>query len=316
MLYSRDMRGINYLGKMIMRDDLEERQKWVTRLRIERTVKPSDYLYFKDGMNHWRYAAFNGKIINTYFDKDFTDYIFTRQIEGALPPNEHCVIADFGSGSGHVGFYVASQLTRWKRSVLPYGFDNFQKSFWTGKKPTPKIVTYERDLSKLSFGSNAFDAGICRFALPFIGKEDQQQALKNIYEALKPGAVVVILNDGAFDDTGKDKSWNIIFAGDDQKKRKYKLYYPSCKELTRMAETVGFKVIHKEDLTDIAFGYISPQILAEVYSLKLTNRNDRKKTVKLREKFWKWKKIHPSWFEPKRGSLRALWPMYKLVLRK
>jgi ubiquinone/menaquinone biosynthesis C-methylase UbiE len=304
-----------------MYDVSKEHKKWVDRFYSERNAAPDGRL------NYWRYAIFKdeqdksnskGKLINTYYDRGFIDYIFTQQIARALPPEQKCVIADFGCGDGLVAKTVVEQLGRPNDSVLPVGIDNYDIDFWRGEKPTPKIQTVvEGNLLDLHvyFDQDYFHAGIFRFALPFIRKDDQQEALNQIYKVLKPGAVLVVLNDGAFNKTERKKSWNTLFAKCATYGRLANKYYPSCESLKGMAEIAGFHVKdeYAKDLTDIAFGYLSPQICARVFK---PNKDQRKR---LKTLFEAWKQKDVLQFEPdflRPNSLRLPWPMYTCVFEK
>lgn len=285
----------------------EERQKWIARNYLERNIAPDGRL------NYMRNVIFNDKLINSYYDPDFINYIFTQHIKSALPENEKCMIADFGCGSGLVAKTVVEQLGR--PDVLPIGFDTYNKDYWRGYKPIPEIQTFQRDLKDLRFTSNTFHAGILRFALPFIRENDQPEVLKQIYEVLKPGAVLVVLNDGAFNETERDKSWNTLLAECVTFEGLTSMHYPSFDSLKVIVEKVRFQIKDKKDLTDIAFGYLSPQICARAFK---PNKDQRKRLKTLFEK-WKQKDVlpfEPEFLRPKPRSLRVLWPMYTCVLEK
>lgn len=277
--------------------------QWLVRAYSELLDAPNG------GLNFFRNAIFFGERINTYVDAGFMDYILTQPIANALPEKGKCVIADFGCGSGHVGYHVASQLTRPKRPVFPIGFDNYDKNFWL-TNPTPKILTYQRDLKSLRFMPNMFHAGILRFALPFVHKKFQPDALKQIHAVLKPGAILVVLQDGVFNKTKPENSWNTLFAACGTFERLHGLHYPSCDSLQAMAKKAGFRVKAATDLTDIAFGYLSPESCAKAF--KLTPKEHQR----LNTLFQKWRQKNVLPFEPDPNSLRVLWPMYTCVLQK
>lgn len=291
--------------------DLGNREKWIARHYAERNAA-------SDGrLNEWGNVIFNGKLIDGYFSEALIDYIFTQQIANTLPVSGECLIADFGCGSGHVSNRVASQLTKPERPVVPIGIDKFDENFWRRGKPDFDIETVvEGNLLKLPIKENAFHAGILRYVLPFIHENDQLLALEQIYRVLKPGAVLVVLNSGVFNQTEKDKSWNKLYEECCAFNGLHNMHHPSCESLIDMATiNVKFHVKHKEELTDIAFGYLSAQICSRAYNL---NKEDRKKLKTLFEE-WKQKEVlpfEPAFIRPMPSSLRVPWPRYLIVLQK
>ncbi len=285
----------------------KKQKNWLRRRDLEQTFAPNGAL------NRWRQVIFNGALIDSYSHKGFIDSIFTQPIAQALQPYGRCVIGDFGSGTGHVAKTVVEQLERLKNDdVLPFGIDRYNEDFWK-EKPSPVIQTAQGSLTELPFKPNVFHAGILRFSLPFVCKNSQPEALKQIYRALKPDAVLVVLNDGVLNETETDKSWNDLFAECSTFEGLSKMHYPSYDRLKVMAEEVGFKVSPATDLTDIAFGYLSPEICAHAFQ---SDKEQRKRLKFLFEK-WRQKKVLP--FEPETlrpNSLRVLWPMYTCVLQK
>ncbi len=295
-----------------MSDDLREKEKWVTRAYSERRFAPDG------GLNFWRNVIFRDELIYSYCDPGFVDYIFTKPIAAVLS-NRKCMIADFGSGDGHVAQTVVSQLGRQgDRAVLSVGIDIDRVDLLAMKQEGPDVQPVQGNLLHLPFAPNSFDAGILRFALPFISEENQPRMFEQIYSVLKDGAVLVVLNDGVLE-TETAAHYNTLFAECAASTGRWTVdqlltdrHFPSCESLKFMAEEAGFEVKAESvsDLTDIAFGYISPEIYATAVPLK----EDQYRRLENVFKEWKEKDVLP--FEPKPDSLRVPLPMYTCVLQK
>jgi ubiquinone/menaquinone biosynthesis C-methylase UbiE len=269
-------------------------------------------------MNVWRSVIYKGALIDSYNDKGFMRDLITRPIARELPQNLTGTIADFGSGNGFVGKTVAAQLSQaYRRRALPIGIDSFDKDFWAAK-PAVMIPTVQGDLKNIPFKKNTFDAGILRFALPFVPPKSQPRALEQIYGVLKDGAVLVVLNDGVLNENKTAEAYNALFTsaaalaeGLPIRRVKAARYFPSCERLESLAEKAGFTVKASTDLTESALGYTSPEIYARTFNSTAAQKKE------LKAAFEKWKRQGALPFDPSRpDSLRVPWPMYACVLRK
>jgi SAM-dependent methyltransferase len=285
------------------------RKRWVTRRDAERRVA-------LDGrLNHCRYVIFDNKLINGYRNHEFIRFAFTLPIASVLPASKS-LMGDFGSARGYVGRTVADQLNQQAgRRVVPIGFDNFREDFWQGPREKPLIKTFHRDLRRLNFRAEGFHAGILRFALPFVPKDDQPEALRQIYHVLKPGAVLVVLNDGVFKEAETGRAWTPLITEVASVEGMSGMHYLSCEKLMQLAKEAGFEVTQAEDLTERAMGYLSPRLFAET----LEPEAQAAALARLEPVFRTWKEKDRSSFEPAfldPDSLRVPWRMYRCVLRK
>jgi ubiquinone/menaquinone biosynthesis C-methylase UbiE len=280
-----------------MSDVSGEGKNWVARAYSGPTAGQDDGL-------GWGKAIFRGKVIDVYNDPDLIHAVFTQQLASALPKDK-CIIADFASGNGYVARTVVSQLERPDdRRVVPIGIDSYDKKYWP-KIPAPRIRTVQGNLLDLPFKPNSFHAGILRFALPFIPKDDQPEMFKQIHDVLKPGAILVVLNYGVLNDGISSDAYNRLFAAGTACEQAV-THNPSCESMTAMANKAGFRVNPATDLTGAVVGYISPKIYVGLYKLNPDQQES------LKTAFEAEKDVLP--LEPK--SLRVRRPMYACVLKK
>lgn len=292
-----------------MSEHLTEEERWAKRAEAERRFAPNGEA------NKWRKGIFGNKLIDVYFNPDLIKFIFTQRIAQALPKTGYCRIADFCSGTGHVGRRVAKQLTKPSRRVHPTGFDDFIETFWIYGKPSVCIPTHKCSLPELDYSANTFDAGILRFAMPFIRNDLQPQAIKRMFRVMKPGGVLVVLNDGAIDAKTARVAYErfiegLVAGGKTEESARSWLYTSSYEELKGMGEAAGFVVGPAKDLTDTVINYISPESMAQSRGL------DDEQKARLLAVYARSKKEHPTHFEPDPNSLRMPWRMHTFTLTK
>ncbi|MGE4352189.1 MAG: class I SAM-dependent methyltransferase [Bdellovibrionales bacterium] len=291
-----------------------EDKKWLRRCEAELLAQPYGGMEAALGR-----AVFRGKLINSYLDDSFLYSTISSHIAPALPYGE-CLLGDFGSGTGIRGFKVADQLQRPDHCIVrPIGVDIFNKELWTESKPKFFIPVVQGDLKDLPIKSNTFHAGLFRHALAFVPKDDQPKVFEEIYQVLKPGAVLVVLNFGAFNKTEAGVAWNALFAKTAECEGLYNMHYPTCDDVMAMAKKAGFLVKHAFDLTDEAFSLFSPQVAALVIDKELDWPTKRKMRRELKALFQERKQdgvmaFEPSALRPK--SLRTALMMYSCVLEK
>lgn len=292
----------------------QDQQKWVRRIYAERPFAHDSRL------NRWGHAIYNNKLIQYGPHGPFLHTIFTSQIAPVLPPGK-CLIGDFGSGNGSVSDTVACQLQRPEDSpARPVGVDIFNETLWSREKFELLIPIIQGDLRQIPVKDNTFHAGLMRFALPFVPKADQAGVLQEIHRVLKPGAVLVVLNHGGFNETAEDLAWNSLFAETARFEKLTHMHYPSCERLVQMAtKDARFNVQHTQDLTDIALSYFSPQVAGQGIDGKLPQPTKRRMRQELKALFEACKQEGVLPFEPRSlrpKSLRVPWRMYTCVLKK
>lgn len=263
----------------------------------------------------WGEAVYCGEPIDIYYNINLIRDYFTKPIEGALPKNEKCKIADFGSGDGHVIQTVFSQLARPEGFVCPFGIDFNKENLVIMEQTAPNVKPCLCNLLKLDshFEQDFFHAGIFRFVLPFIRKDDQQKALDQIYKVLKPGAILVVFNYGGFSEGLVSDAYSRLFAAGSACEQII-THNPSCECVMDMAAKAGFKVDKRKafDLTDVVVGYISPKIYSDVFKRNhgVELSSDQQRILKVA--FEAEKNVLP--IEP--SSLRVRRPMYTCILEK
>ncbi len=213
--------------------------------------------------------------------------------------------------SGHVIQTVVSQLGQPEdRRVLPIGIEVDGAALRKMKEKASGVQPVRGDLLDVPFDPKAFHAGILRFVLPFIGKDDQLLALKQIHNVLKDGAVLVILNDGVLKESKMAEDYKTLFAECAAHEGFSNMHYLSGESLIVLADKAGFDVEAAVDLTDIVFGYLSPESFARAAQLT----PEKRRSLEAVFKACKQENVLP--FEPDPDSLRVLHPMYTCVLKK
>lgn len=293
-----------------------EQRKWLERSRAE-------LLYAR----HWQVlgvcgnAIFDNKLI-TYGPHDaFNRYVFTSRL-GPLLPQGKCLIGDFGSGNGFLSNKICGQLRQAREGCVAssVGIDIIHETVWRNEERKFYIPIIQGDLKNIPVRDKTFHAGLSRFVLGFIPKEDQGRVLREFYRTLKPGAPFVIFNYGGFTESAADLAWNRLFAETAKYEGLHNMHYPSCERLARMAtEEAHFNVLHQEDLTDLAFAYFTPQTAAQGLCRKLSQAQKRQKRQELKDLFQGYKNDGVLAFEPpelRPQSLRTPLRMFVLVLQK
>jgi SAM-dependent methyltransferase len=220
---------------------------------------------------HWDESIFRGKRIDTYYDPGLISELFTKPIarslaknESSLPKDEALIIGDFGSGNGESMQILGSQLGRtYDNRVISVGIDISEYYLQAMKDRAPDVRPVRGFLNNLPFKPETFDAGVLRFALFFNSKDAQLSLLKQIYDVLKPDAVLVVLNYGVID-TKTAKRFDAFFYGRDTSKGYRRVeenpnnsHIPSLRNLKVIAQKVGFTTQFEGDLTKSIFGCVS-----------------------------------------------------------
>lgn len=262
----------------------------------------------------WGFAYYQGEVINVYSDPVFIRDLYTRLILSSSKNIPNLLLADFGSAEGHVAHTVSSQLHEQGLDVTPLGLDRNDKSLALMKAKFPLVRPVMADLAALPLPPYTVDAGILRFVLPYFGKADQSVVLKQVFDTLKKGATLVVMQDGAFtpqpgalyndffaEATAAIGGWSVA----DVKEQRH---FPSCLEVQEAARKIGFCTIKGMDLMNIAVGYFSPKS----YTCRFGLTDDQK--AKLTSVFRRWQQQGTLPFQP--GTLRIRRSMFVCVLKK
>ncbi len=293
-----------------MTTDLNQEERWAKRAEAERLYAPNG------GLKSWRQAIFQGKVIDVYFNHDLIDFIFTKPIGRHLPKAGYYRIADFCSGTGHIGRRAASGLTKRSRRVAPQGIDDFPSFFWGETRPSVSIPTHKSSLPFLVYPPNSFDAGILRFAMPFIPNHLQPMAMEKMFGVMKEGSEIIVLNDGPIDTKSAELAYEVFIegivagGGEAEDEVRSRLFTCPYEDLKRYGEAAGFVVGPEVDLTDTLIGYTSPDIMARSRGLT-DEQKARMKAVYVRDK-----QENPDRYEPDPNSLRMPWRMHTFKLIK
>lgn len=158
------------------------------RAVVKPAVKPRKKETFESAQRR-RYAPVNySKGPATYRSAKGYDLLYGL---GGFRKGGNYSIADFACGQGLVGREVANRL-------LSKGI-NFGLSFFDvvpeqlAKIPkTPRGKSIVSDIRKISFKSNSFTTGFCRYAIKNLPFPQQIEALKEINRVIKKGGVFVL----------------------------------------------------------------------------------------------------------------------------
>jgi SAM-dependent methyltransferase len=267
-----------------------------------------------DQFDKWGSARYKEQWIDINTDKNLIEDVFTSEILSFLKERKSLRIADFGCGEGYVLNTILGQLKNEGIQVEATGVDNSQKAIVSLKEKFPEINGAQADLLNLSDDVKNIDVGIMRFTLQHFGKKEQSQVLENIYEALGMSGILIIMQNGSFENKAEEYDSdflvevNAIRSGSTVKEFKKIRYFPSALKLGETAEGIGFKIGKMVNLTNEAVGYISPQAYTSRFSLDgVTNRN-------ITDTFQRWKDRGVLSFQ--QDSLRVLRQIFYIVLIK
>lgn len=289
---------------------LDEKERWGARAEAERRFAPNGEL------NAWRMGVFQEKLIDIGFNLDLINFIFTQPLDATLPPTGDIKIADFCSGPGYLGFHVAKQLTKPGRSVSAVGYDKFTKASWPDGKPKVLIPTRQCSLTEIDGEADFFDAGLFRFAWPFISHELRPEVCKRLFGVMKEGSSIVVLNDGAIDEKSARVAHELFIegivagGGETEESARSWLYTSSYDEIKSVGEAAGFEAGPAMDLTDTIISYNSPEAMAKSRGL------NAEQTARLIDVYARAKQEGVIPFEPDPNSLRSPWRMYTCTLVK
>lgn len=172
------------------------------------------------------------KIAETYYaNRDLTK--FNSELEKfseLLPKYAH--ILDVGCGAG---IPTAEYLTN--KNITVTGIDISDTMLKLARKNVPKATFINMDAYNLIFPPNSFDGLISVYTLFHIPRKGHSNILRNFYEVLKPGGIILI-NSGVSESEGVSNFFGVPMF--------WSNYTPDA--LLELVKEAGFSIIFEKVL--------------------------------------------------------------------
>lgn len=150
-------------------------------------------------------------------------------------------VLDLGSGSGR----YLQKIEDGKMFLLDFSEEMIRHAKEFAKQKDIPAEFVVSNMTKIPFENNSFDAAIANSTFHCLNKEEQKQAVKELYRVLKKGAKAEIsvwnIESKRFKNAPKEKyvGWH------EKGKRYYYLFSPE--EIYRLFEKNKFKIVEKQN---------------------------------------------------------------------
>jgi SAM-dependent methyltransferase len=243
----------------------------------------------------WASVVDGTSVINVYTDPEYIKKYYTNSISVFNSINQ-IKLVDFGGGDGVLGHIVGQQLSDRGQSVALTNIDSNSKSLEYCKENYSEIEIIEQDILE-PLRKDFFDIGLCRFLIQYCSKEEQPKIIKNIFDSLTKGGILVLSwpygeEEVEYNDiTAEIKAVISDRSITEQKTTRYN-HLPS--KMTEILENCGFvNVSFKEG------GYLLHSVESWTERFNLTEQ----KIVVLKEIYEKFYKTSPDLFERIDGEI-------------
>ena len=222
----------------------------------------------------WGNVEYRGRKFNMYSDPGFISELFTESIVAGNPnKSQFLTIADFGGSEGFVVDLVSKQLEAKGYVVRPLNVDINTDALNSGKMKHPNVQGIESHLTQLPLVENSVDAGLCRFVLQYMNKEEQGRFIQEAFRVLKPNGKLRIVVPATLDSVAEKPYYELYndvaaaMIGEDPEKVKQSRYTPSGHEVAEMGKSAGFSVGQQIEYTDQVRMWISPESFASRFKI-------------------------------------------------
>ncbi len=151
-------------------------------------------------------------------------------------------IIDIGAGSGR----HLKKIKNGKMYLVDFSEKMIELAKKNAEKKKIKAEFCVADMTCLPYKDNFFDGGICISALHCLKKEKHLKAIKEMFRVLKPNAELLVMvwnkNNKRFK---REKEKEKLIGWKNKGKRYYYLFEE--KEIFQLFESVGFKIIEKNN---------------------------------------------------------------------
>ncbi len=136
--------------------------------------------------SHWFDSSFYHQLYAHRDEHEAAGFI-EALLEALQPPEKACML-DLGCGAGRHAKYLAS------KGYLVTGTDLASSSIRTAKKSATNNLQFYRHDMRMPFGNNRYDYVFNFFTSfgYFQNEDENNRVINNIYQALKPGALLVL----------------------------------------------------------------------------------------------------------------------------
>ncbi len=223
---------------------------------------------------YWR-TGFKSRLYDRLTPESYLESM--RKVVALIPDKQGQKIWDAGCGTGLLLLYLENAI---KRGLIYYGSDllsaglNQVRTRARNLRVSDRVACFQNDITEAPvFKENSLDVVVAHFSIYTIRENHKrQQALKNMYQVLKPGGLLIVCCPSKKYDAGKiiDESCELLRArrGLLQMATKRMFFYPVTKrlgldfiqkqlqsgqwmaytreELTEEMECAGFEIVHSE----------------------------------------------------------------------